>query len=66
MRPGRDMLEYRQKLHRNSAFWKGSFFNDPITGLHFPRKPIGEQAAADEISPLHLRGRKLSQPGSVR
>ena len=34
--------------------------------LHFPRKPIGEQAPADEISPSHLRGRKLSQPGSVR
>jgi len=34
--------------------------------LHFPRKPIGEQAPADEISPPHLRGRKLSQPGSVR
>ena len=34
--------------------------------LHFPRKPIGEQAPADEISPPHLRGRKLPQPGSVR
>src|SRR5271165_1643755 len=31
--------------------------------LHFPRKPIGEQAPADEISPPHLRGRKLPQPG---
>ena len=27
--------------------------------LHFPRKPIGEQAPADEISPPHLRGQKL-------
>jgi hypothetical protein len=27
--------------------------------LHFPRKPIGERAPADEISPPHLRGRKL-------
>ena len=34
--------------------------------LHFPRKPIGEQAPADEISPPHLRGRKLPQPWSVR
>ena len=34
--------------------------------LHFPRKPIGGQAPADEISPPHLRGRKLPQPGSVR
>ena len=34
--------------------------------LHFPRKPIGEQAPADEISPPHLRVRKLPQPGSVR
>ena len=33
---------------------------------HFPRKPIGEQWPADEISPPHLRGRKLPQPGSVR
>jgi hypothetical protein len=35
------------------------------TRLHFPRKPIGEQAPADEISPPHLRGRKLPKPGSV-
>ena len=43
------------------------FFTDRgRTFLHFPRKPIGEQAPADEISPSHLRGRKLSQPGSVR
>ena len=34
--------------------------------LHFPRKPIGEQAPADEISPPHLRGRKLPQPWSLR
>jgi len=34
--------------------------------LHFPRKPIGEQAPADEISPPHLRGRELPQPWSVR
>ena len=34
-----------------------------ILDLHFPRKPIGEQAPADEISPPHLRGRKLPQPG---
>ena len=27
--------------------------------LHFPRKPIGEQRPADEISPPHLRGREL-------
>ncbi len=36
-----------------------------ISKLHFPRKPIGEQAPADEISPPHLRGRELPQPGSV-
>ena len=41
-------------------------FREPSADLHFPRKPIGEQAPADEISPPHLRGRKLSQPGSVR
>ena len=34
--------------------------------LHFPRKPIGEQAPADEISPPHLRGRELPEPWSVR
>ena len=34
--------------------------------LHFPRKPIGGQAPADEISPPHLRGRKLPQPWSLR
>ena len=34
--------------------------------LHFPRKPIGEQAPADEISPPHLRGRELPQPWSVQ
>ena len=34
--------------------------------LHFPRKLIGEQAPADEISPPHLRGRKLPQPWSLR
>ena len=41
--------------------------NPPVSPLlHFPRKPIGEQAPADEISPPHLRVRKLPQPGSVR
>jgi len=44
--------------------------NQEIRGLtstlHFPRKPIGEQAPADEISPPHLRGRKLPQPWSLR
>ena len=40
------------------------FQNLPVLvyDLHFPRKPIGEQAPADEISPPHLRGRKLPQP----
>ena len=41
------------------------FWTDDLS-LHFPRKPIGERAPADEISPAHLRGRKLPQPWSVR
>src|SRR5271157_3454053 len=34
-----------------------SVYRVDILFLHFPRKPIGEQAPADEISPPHLRGR---------
>ena len=41
-------------------------FKEVELKLHFPRKPIGEQAPADEISPPHLRGRELPQPWSVR
>ena len=50
----------RQRNFVGVHFWSRGYC------LHFPRKPIGEQAPADEISPPHLRGRELPQPGSVR
>jgi len=46
--------------------WDVDYYITALYFLHFPRKPIGEQAPADEISPPHLRGRKLPQPWSLR
>ena len=52
--------------YQGAALIRGGGKQAADTKLHFPRKPIGEQWPADEISPPHLRGRKLPQPGSVR
>ena len=61
------MLFFDSLMDENSARVQlQKFIETAFKQLHFPRKPIGEQAPADEISPPHLRGRKLPQPGSVR
>ena len=66
---GNRNLAYLSDLLQKHGFQvkEGDRLSDtPMRYLHFPRKPIGEQTHADEISPPHLRGRKLPQPGSVR